>query len=245
MGLFRAVTALGPLDARTIWRDPLLRWVALMPISIAVPARFILPGAIDRIDGALGTDLMPHYVPLMGAALLLFTPAMVGMVIGFLLLDQRDDGTLQAMRVTPLPLGTYLTYRLSAPMAVSTVLTCLCFPIAGLNEIGAIELAIAALSAAPLAPLYALTLGAFAANKVQGFALVKVLGILPIAPLIAYAIDSPGEIILALAPTTWPALSYWAFLEGDASALMWAGLGFIYAGLLILPLLRRTSERNG
>jgi hypothetical protein len=46
MRLLRAVTALGPLDARTIWRDPLLRWVAVMPIGIALPVGFILPGAI-------------------------------------------------------------------------------------------------------------------------------------------------------------------------------------------------------
>jgi fluoroquinolone transport system permease protein len=43
--------------------------------------------------------------------LVVVMPALVGMVIGFLLLDQRDDQTLAALQVTPLTLNGYLIYR--------------------------------------------------------------------------------------------------------------------------------------
>jgi fluoroquinolone transport system permease protein len=239
----RTARALGPVDLLSVRRDPLLRWVALMPLLFALPARFVLPGATARAGELLGLDLLPHYAPVVGAALLLFTPAMVGMVVGFLLLDQRDEGTLAALRVTPVPLGAYVAYRLAAPVGVSAALTVLAFPVAGLAQPGLAALLLAALAAAPLAPVYALTLAAFARNKVQGFALVKLLSVLPIAPLVAYAAPGPWEALLAAAPTYWPAQVYWRATSGDASAIVHLVAGLGYAGALLAVLLRRTERQ--
>ena len=37
-----AVRALGPADLRTVWRDPMLRWLALLPLALALVARWFL-----------------------------------------------------------------------------------------------------------------------------------------------------------------------------------------------------------
>jgi fluoroquinolone transport system permease protein len=244
VGLIRAARVLGPVDLLSVRRDPLLRWVALMPLLFALPARFVLPGVTARAGDLLGLEFLPHYAPVMGCALLLFTPAMVGMVVGFLLLDQRDDGTLAALRVTPLPLGAYLAYRLAAPVVVSAALTVAAFPIAGLGDLDPPRLLLAALAAAPLAPLYALALFAFAQNKVQGFAVVKLLSVLPLAPLVAYAADGPWELLLALAPTYWPAQVYWRLGAGVGGALLYLAADLAYAALLAALLLRRAARRS-
>ena len=39
---------------------------------------------------------------------LMTAPGIVGMVVGFLLLDERDERTLSALRVTPLSMRRYL-----------------------------------------------------------------------------------------------------------------------------------------
>lgn len=39
-----------------------------------------------------------------------------GVVTGFLLLDERDDRTLTALQVTPLPLRAYIFYRVTVPI---------------------------------------------------------------------------------------------------------------------------------
>ena len=52
-------------------------------------------------------------------------------------------------------------------------------------------LAVAALCAAPLAPIYALFLTGFAANKVQGFALSKAMRVVFVAVVVAYLLDPP------------------------------------------------------
>ena len=101
--MLKLFAGLGPLDARTIGRDALLRWVLALPLLIILPMRLVLPAVLARIGAALGADLLPLYTPIASAALLLLTPVLYGMIIGFLLLDQRDDQTLVALQVTPLP----------------------------------------------------------------------------------------------------------------------------------------------
>ena len=238
MNVVRVVRALGPIDTLSVRRDALLRWVIVLPIGVALAARWILPGFLARAGESLQLDLRPYYAPLVGVELLLFAPALAGMVIGFLLLDQRDDGTLVALQVTPVPLTWYLAYRLAAPVAISVALTLFTFPLAGITEIGAGALVVA-LAAAPLAPILVLALGLFAENKVQGFALVKGLGIVLPAPLIAYFVDAPWTALLGVVPTYWPARLYWALLADAPNAGLFLAGGLIYQGLLLAFLLRR------
>jgi fluoroquinolone transport system permease protein len=222
-------------------RDPLLRWVLVLPLLVALAARLVLPGFLARAGGQLGRDLSADYAPLVGVALLVFAPALVGMVVGFLLLDQRDDRTLTALRVTPLPLPSYLAYRLAVPVVLSTALTLVTFPVAAIAAPRAAA-PLAALGAAPLAPLLALTLGAFAGNKVQGFALLKGLGVVLPAPLLVYFVHAPWTALLAAVPTYWPARLYWALLDADLGAWRFLAAGLLYQSVLLLLLLRRLDR---
>ena len=239
MHAIKIVKNLGPIDARLVRRDSLLPWMAGLPILVALAARSILPIVLARVGALVQFDLLALYPVIMSYALLALTPIICGQVIGFLLLDQRDDGTLTALQVTPLPLTSYLAYRLAAPMAVSLAMTLAAFPIAGLVEIGILQLLLAALAAAPLAPLFALALVWFAANKVQGFALMKASSILLIAPAIAYFIRSGWQLAFGLVPTYWPAKLYWALLNGEPGAWIYLLAGLVYQALLLLALLRR------
>ncbi len=51
---------------------------------------------------------------------LMTASGIVGMVVGFLLLDERDAHTPAALRVTPLSMRRYLAYRVSGPLLVAT-----------------------------------------------------------------------------------------------------------------------------
>src|SRR5512134_134742 len=113
MHALRIIKGLGPLDAKTVGRDSLLRGMIALPLLIALLARFVVPILTRRIGEATGFDLAAYHAPIMSAALLLISPAICGLVVGFLLLDQRDDRTLAALQVTPLPPRAYLAYRLA------------------------------------------------------------------------------------------------------------------------------------
>jgi fluoroquinolone transport system permease protein len=241
MKMVQAVRALGPIDARSVVRDPLLRWMVFYPLLMAALIRWGVPVLEARLRTQYGFSLAPYYVLLMSFALLM-SPMLTGMIIGFLLLDQRDDQTLTALRVTPLSLNGYLVYRLSLPMAISLIVTFIVFPLAGLLKVGFATLLLAGLSAAPLAPFYALLLAGFAENKVQGFALIKALGVLMVPPVMAYFVPAPWQWAFGVDPLYWPAKLLWMLFSGERGVWAYFSAGLLYQGLLLLFLLRRFNK---
>lgn len=238
---FRALGALGPIDAKSVRRDPLLRWLIFYPALIALVARWAVPVLTSRVAERFEFDLVPYY-PLVVSWLLLMTPIMAGVVIGFLLLDQRDDGTLTALQVTLLSLRGYLAYRVSMPMFVSAAMSLVVVAVAGLVRMPVVQLVFVTAGAAPLAPLFALFLGSFAANKVQGFALMKAGGVLAIPPIIAYFVRSHWQLAFGLVPLYWPAKAFWAFHAGEGVAVLYVLVGLIYQFSIMALLLRRFEQ---
>jgi fluoroquinolone transport system permease protein len=235
----RAVRALGAMDRRTVTRDPLLRGLLLSPLVLALVVRWVMPPVTARLQVALGVDLVPLYEPILGYALLTLVPILAGTVVGFLLLDQRDDGTLTALRVTPLPLGSYLAYRLAVPVVLSVVMGMALLPMAGLHGLSAARLLAATAGAAPFAPVFALFLASFAQNKVQGFALMKGSNLVLVLPLGVWLLPPGWAWVLGVVPTYWPARAYWVLLEGSGGAWAYLAVGVLYQGVLIVLLLRR------
>ena len=230
--------ALGPIDVKSIHRDALLRWLVFIPVLIAFLLRWVVPWLTAHLVARLGFDLTPYY-PLIMSMMLLVLPGLCGMVIGFLLLDQRDDETLTALQVTPLTLRGYFAYRVAIPMLISVVLTMVIFPLSALVEIGLWPLFLATVLAAPMAPIYALFLAAFAGNKVQGFALAKAVSAVLWPPGLAYFISSSWQIAFGVFPTYWPMKFYWVVHTHAKAAWLYLLVGLVYQMLLLVLLLRR------
>jgi fluoroquinolone transport system permease protein len=178
------------------------------------------------VSQRFGLDLMA-LSPLIASFLPVAAAGIAGSVIGFLLLDQRDDGTLPALLVTPLSLTNYLSYRMGTLLLASTALGALMVPLAGFRESTFVQTALSALAAAPLAPIYALFLASFAANKVQGFALVKALGIVAIPCILAYFVRDPWSYAFAVLPHYWSLKVFWLFDEGRVGVAVWTAVAGI------------------
>ncbi len=236
---FGALRALGPIDAHSIGRDAMLRWMIFIPFVMALAVRWVLPLLVGAAQDWLGIDLAAYYPPLMGYMVLLIVPYFWGAIIGFLLLDQRDEQTLTALQVTPLPLRGYLAYRLTVPALAATLTTLLVMPITGLFDLPWWGYPLLALGVAPMAPLAALALAALAQNKVQGLALMKAAGIVLMPPLIAYFLPPAWQIPFAVAPTWWPAQALWHLQSGSAWFWLYLLGGLLYAGALLAWLARR------
>lgn len=243
MNGLRVLRALGPIDLHSVQRDPLLGWLLVYPLVIALVLRLGMPLVADWALARWQLDLTPFY-PLIASFVLLTPPMLTGMVVGFLLLDERDDRTLSALQVTPLTLGQYLAYRLGMPMLASMTVTLAVIPLLGLVDLGPTEVLLVGLAAAPIAVLYALALAAFAQNKVQGFALIKAMGILTLPPILAWFVASPWQWLFGLDPLFWPAKLLWMVAAGDAGATLLAtfAAGLAYQLLLIRLLLRRFHQ---
>jgi hypothetical protein len=126
---------------------------------------------------------------------------LVGWVTGFLLLEDRDEGTLLALDVTPLGKGGFLAYRAGVTALVTAGITLLAWPlIAPVLTIGTAFLVAALVAAEAVAAT--VVLPAIARNKVEGLALTKLTNIAGIAPLLAF-IPSPLRYIAGVVPTFW------------------------------------------
>lgn len=199
--------ALGPIDMRNVGRDDMLRWMIFVPIFLALLVRFGWPPLVSLLQTSYQFDISPYMVMLM-SYLLIGSPAVFGVVIGFLLLDERDEGSLTALQVTPLSLNSYVAYRLGMPIILTVILLVISLPLAGITSFTFGELLLLGLVAAPLAPLLAVFMAAFANNKVQGFALMKRAGIFFVLPFVAYLIEGNWQWALGFLPIFWPPKLY-------------------------------------
>jgi len=237
-----AFWSLGAIDARNVARDPMLRWMAVFTPGFGLLFRFAVPPIAETLDQRFGFDLVGFY-PLLMSFLPLVAAGMIGTVVGFLLLDQRDDQTMLALLVTPLNLGDYLRYRFASLMILSAVFGAVMVPLAGLTETTPLQVSVTALAAAPLAPVYALFLGTFASNKVQGFALAKAVGVVMVPCVVSYFVTGPWQSAFGLVPHYWPLKAFWLFGQGaPAQALAHALIGVAWQAALLTLLLRRFSH---
>ena len=232
------IRALGPIDVKSIARDSMLRWLIGMPIVLAFAFRWGVPAVNEWLGERYGFDLTPYY-PLLTSFLVLMIPTLMGSVVGFLLLDQRDDRTLTALQVTPLTVEGYLAYRIAVPMLLSVPVMVASVAIADLVTMGVVPAFAAAVQAAPTAPLYALFVAAFAANKVQGFALLKGVGVLTWPPVIAWFVSSPWQVAFGIDPLYWPLKVFWMLEAGEPRVGLYFVAGLAYQGLLLALLVRR------
>lgn len=242
MQITRTIRSLGPIDAVSVRRDPLLRYMIITPVFLALLVRFGVGAISDMLMQRMGFDLTPYYPAIMSYFIVLMIPFMFGVVIGFLLLDEKDADTLTALQVTPLPLGSYVAYRVTIPTVLSVVMTLIAFPISGLSSLSLPEMVLVALSSALLAPVFALFLGAFAQNKVQGFALLKGLGAILLVPVAGFFVKMPLQLLFGLLPTYWPLKAYWQLDAGQPDFWIYFLIGLIYQGTLLALFLRRFSQ---
>lgn len=237
-----AFRSLGAIDAHNIARDSMLRWIALFTPAFGLLFRFGVPPVAEALRSQFNFELVEYY-PLLMSFLPLILAGMIGSVVGFLLLDQRDDQTLSALLVTPLSLGDYLRYRLSGLMLASVLFGAVMVPLAGLTATTPLQAVVSAVTAAPLAPMYALFLGTIAANKVQGFALAKAVGIVMVPCILSYFVTGPWQSAFGLLPHYWPLKVFWLFDEGaTAAALVHALIGLAWQSVLLMVLVRRFSQ---
>jgi fluoroquinolone transport system permease protein len=218
--------ALARIDFANVRRDSLLLGAAVGPLLMALFYRYGVPPLADALARGAGFDLAPYFGLLM-SFFLMMPPALVGMIVGFLLLDERDDRTLAALLVTPMPLSTYLGYRVTAPLVAGILATLVCYPIAGLAPIALLDLAVIASLASLTGPITALFLVSFAENKVAGFALVKILNLVNILPIAAYFLELPWQLVGGIVPGFWPMKMLWLATAGEGY------LGYALAGLVV------------
>ena len=226
----------GRIDWRSLRGDSFLLLLISAPFIYALLIRLALPHADVPLREAFGISAA-ELGPLLGAGLVMLAPSCTGVVVGFLLLDERDLNVMAAIRVTPCPPSVYLMRRLFWPSFVGTSVGLMAHAVSGLAAPPFFALLAISLVASLAAPAMALMLGALAENKVQGLALLKVFNVIALLPVFAYFLEGSWRYVAVVLPTAWPILGYWHALEGKTWALDAVG-GVVFMGLAIVGLYR-------
>lgn len=183
--------------------------------------------------------------PYVSALLSLLTPLMMGLVLGFHCLAEREAGLLAAIRLTPAGLGRTLGIRLAGYSLAGWLMTLVVHQWLGLVSLSWIEAWAVSTLALPLLPFATLLLLAFANNQVEGFALMKATGGLVSIPLLALALaPPPWPWLAAPLPTWWTLLGYVRLAADDPVGWVWMALGsmVLLAGCALM--FHRISHRS-
>ncbi|WP_280397836.1 ABC transporter permease [Nocardia carnea] len=239
------MAAYGRNDLRNIRRDTLLIGVSLGPLGYAL-AMWFVPALTRYLDQQHNFDLLPYHTIIISGFVLIAPCAVLGFICAMILIEEKDQRTLAALRVTPAPPMSYPLYRaVTTTLATAVSLTVALW----LTFLVPADLIIAAIPVTLLcgmnATLIGLMLAALARNKVEGMALVRGLGgVLVGLPLIPYFFDdNPFMLLFGLLPTYWPAKAYWEAADGGT---MWPYIliGAGYCGLLCWWFLRRLGHQK-
>ncbi len=185
-------------DARNITRDPTLLYVIVLSILPAVLGYFFR----DWINSAVQSQFGLAGIFEMVLPMFLCIPAfLIGWVTGFLFLEDRDEGPLLAVDVTPLGKRGFMVYRVAVTAAVTFVVTLFGCALL-LPEHGVATALVLAVTVTFEAIGIALALPALARNKVEGLALIKVANVFSMAALLAL-VPGPWRFLGAWIPTFW------------------------------------------
>ena len=234
--LLTAYRVFGALDVKNIRREDLLMWMGGLMGLVVVIMRYGVPALSGLLEARLGFDLTSYYDLLM--SFYVFVPGvMAGTVIGFLLLDERDENTLTALLVTPLPMGAYLVYRFTLPLVLAFVITYVTCPLIGFAPISTVDLVVVAGLASFGGPFAALFLAVLAETKITGMALTKVWQGIGMIPLLAYFVGSDWQLLAGIVPTYWSMKVVWLAAAGEPYA--WYAVVGLVVNLAVLWLALR------
>jgi hypothetical protein len=239
-----AIRSFARTDRRALAGDALLILLGLSVPLVALVARVVGTAGVGWVRGRYGMDLAPH-LPLIWALLLVVhTPISFGALAGLLLLEDRDEHLLPVIAATRASVLTLLCYRLGATVAATAIALAISLPLAGVvHPAGATGLLGVVVAAAAFSALPALLMAAVASNRVQGVAVMKVIGLPLYLPLASWFMTGSARWIFAPLPSAWTAWALWASTPAAAVATAFGAVALTVA--VAIPLGRRFLARAG
>jgi fluoroquinolone transport system permease protein len=228
-------------DARLIGRDSFLSGLFVYITLLAVVLRFGLPALAENFaDNPDITFTLADFFPMLIGYISLFAGSLVaGMIIGFIVLDERDDNTIKALLVTPLPVRYYIAYRVLVPMLIAFVIILLNLLIINIALPEFWQIVVISAFASMSAPLIMLFFATVAQNKVQGFAMNKIVGTLGLLIFAAWFVETPLQYVIGLFPPYWFVKGYWLAVANDPNWFLFLVIGAVWTSVVLSFFVRR------
>ncbi|MGM0445440.1 MAG: hypothetical protein ACQEQH_03450 [Bacillota bacterium] len=229
-------------DFKNVFRDKMYIFILLAPVLMGFAFKIIILFLETILLEELAFHLFPYYL-LITSFVIIIIPLVSGMLFAFLILEDRDQGIITYLSITPFSKKRYLLYRLSISYLISFISVLFAFYYLHLIEIKFIYLLPVLMMTSLGGPLIVLLISTFADNKVEGFAFAKGVSIFYFIPLAAYFIDSNIEYIFAIFPSFWIYRILEVVDQGDNLYFLYTLLGFLCYFIYICLLMKKFQKR--
>jgi len=202
------LTALAQKDVKAVFRDRFMVLLVFYTFALAGVARVAVARVnVDHLDLYLAPAM-----PMMGAMIL-------GTLMGFALIEEREQGTWLLLRVLPVPAAKLFGYLGASASLLSFAIGLIAAWIYG-YPVAHWPLFIAMLGASALgAPLVMLVLGAFATNKIEGMAMSKFVSATGILPAAIFLVSPVWQLALYWCPWYWLYVGFLRAFEHEPARL--------------------------
>ncbi|MFH1693106.1 MAG: hypothetical protein ABH890_02360 [Bacillota bacterium] len=184
-------------ELKNITRDKMYIFFVFFSLLMILVGFFLIPYLRDT-----NSDMVADIVT---TVFILMNGFLYGAVTGFTLLDDQDDNVLLSLKISPIKVKHYVLIKLALSYIFGLITTILLVLTTGfLGTSSVIDLVFIVLLAPMQAPILALLVNSFASNKVEGFVIMKLSGIILITPIAALFISNWTELFLGILPGFWP-----------------------------------------
>lgn len=231
-------------EIKKLSRDSMTKFMLIYPFIVGILSRFFLPWLAEKADFSLEL-----YADLILVILGLLVPIIFGAIIAFSILDDRDDNILDSIKVTPLGIKGFLSFRFTLLLIATYITVVFILWFSNIGDMPIKNILALGILLSIEAPIYGLLINTLSNNKIEGFAVMKALASLIFLPIIALFFIDKREFFFAFAPGFWSAKSISSIIRGEGilnlTYIQYYIIGLFYLillNILAFRLFRRKTE---
>ncbi len=214
---------------KRVGRDKIFIVLTVYPLVLAIIGKYIIP-VIQQGTLTSTFNLVDHYHTLL-VLFVVMNPFLYGDILGLMLIDEREDNTLYAIRVLPIKMQHYIIAKCFMFFIASII--------SGMVITWLVDLYYIPFGASFLINFTAslgvfftmILINLFASNKVEGFAVLKISNVLLLISIIGLYVKEPINYIFGIIPAFWPSMAIASFYQNfhnDVPFYLYCFIGIIY-----------------
>jgi fluoroquinolone transport system permease protein len=159
-------------DLKQIVRDPIMTLLLFAPLLLIVVFKLLEMFLVPYLAAKAGFDITPYY-PYVLSFVLLMNSGMLGIVTGFMMLDERDGNISQLLEITPLGRSGYLINRLAFASILSIIYGFIGIAVFKLPDLPFFSIVLLSVLSAFYTAIIGLLIFSGAEDKVKGLTFAK------------------------------------------------------------------------
>lgn len=249
-------------ELKTILKDPMNLFMFIYPLFMLGFVGWLIPTLLLRAGLRADSPDYAFSMLLLFVLILAIGGFISGVLLGFSLLENKDEQTIKAIAVSPITVRGYTLFKSTYALVIGVVgnlimmlgmkylfgdtfsftYGTLAF---GLNEISDLDIVLFAVVSSLLTPTVGALMAAIAKNKIEGFALTKSGGILFMIPLLILleTFSDGKQYILGIAPNFWVVKGFYNLAINHQHSSNLSYLGYLLVGAIYMIIIASLSIR--